>query len=257
MRYADSPAVIAGVLMLLASPASAYEICGSAEDCLARGQAAADNVAALEFLTAAADLASGADDQTVLFSAFEALVRRNLALAKPLVAHAWAQAARAHYVAYGDDGRAENTRELVALAEKALPPFDGERRLAGTYWGYAGHGHWSEMRISDHADGTLLMDWFLLRFGTVPSAYDYGPAAMWEMSAGGSYRTGEMIISYAGSDDRICELKFTRAGLGLEWTYPEAQDLPQACRIGGANVFPHGHFWLVDQTDPNLDDAED
>ncbi len=246
--------VLAATLIHAAPPSQAYDICASATDCLALGESielSRQPQQALDLLAAAADLATGSGDDQTLLSAFEGLTKANIELGKPLMAHAWAQAAMIHF---GDNPAA---KENLARAQQALPAIDPAAGISGTYDSYAGYGNWSEMRISARADGTLLMDWFLQRFGAVPSAYDYGPAAMWEMSADGAYRNGEMTISYAGSDDKTCELKFTKSDLGFEWTYPKAEDLSEACRIGGANVFPWGPFWLVDQTDPQLDNAED
>ncbi len=246
--------VLAAILIHVAPPSRAYEICSSATDCLALGEStglSGQPQQALDLLVAAADLATGSGDNQTLLSALEGLTTANIELGKPLMAHAWAQAAM---IQFGDDPAA---KENLARAQAALPAIDPAAGISGTYESYAGYGNWSEMRISAHTDGTLLMDWALLRFGAVPSADDYGPAAMWEMSADGSYRNGEMIINYAGSNDSTCELKFTKSGLGFEWTYPKAEDLPEACRIGGANVFPWGPFWLVDRTDPQLDNAED
>lgn len=246
--------ILPATLLCTIAPSLAYEICSSATDCLALGKStelSSQPQQALDLLAAAADLATGSGDDQTLLSALEALTKANVEIGKPLMAHAWAQAAM---IQFGDDPAA---KQNLARAEEALPAIDPAAGISGTYDSYAGYGDWSEMRISERTDGTVLIDWSLLRFGAVPSAYDYGPAAMWEMSADGSYRDGELIIRYAGSDDSACELKFTKSGLGFEWTQPKAEDLPEACQIGGANVFPSGQFWLVDTSDPHLEDAED
>jgi hypothetical protein len=42
--------------------------------------------------------------------------------------------------------------------------------------------------------------------------------------------------------------------LAIEWVSPKAEDLTDDCRVGGANVFPWGPFWLVDSAVPDFSD---
>jgi hypothetical protein len=77
---------------------------------------------------------------------------------------------------------------------------------------------------------------------------------MWELSAEGQHANGELVIHYEGLDGSTCELGFKRNALAIEWVSPEAEDLSETCRTGGASVFPWGPFWLVDTAVPDLDD---
>lgn len=246
--------IFAAILSGSAVRSDAYEICPTATDCLALGKAAVESgqfEQATDPLVAAADLATGASDDQTLLMALGLLVTVNLQLGKPLMAHAWAQAETG---AFPDNATAQAD---LARARQALPAVDPAASISGTYQSYAGHGYWSELRVTARADGAALVDWSLLRFGAVASAYDDGPAAMWDMSADAQYQNGQLVITYQGSDDSPCELTFARTGLAFEWVAPKPEDLTEVCQIGGAGALPMGDFWLVDQTDPQLDDAED
>jgi tetratricopeptide (TPR) repeat protein len=232
--------------------AQAYDFCASAKECNDRGLsdvAAGKYQDALDAFLAAADLATGAGDNDTLLSAFEQLTAVNLKLGKPLMAHAWAQAA---LVAFDKDARALKNLEAAQQALQASPLPTG---ITGTYDSYAGYGYWSELKIVEQEDGKVQTDWFMMRFGAVPSAFDYGPAAMWELSADGSFANGELVLTYEGMDGASCQFTFKRIELAIELVSPQPEDLSQNCQTGGAGVFPWGPFWLVDTAIPSLEDT--
>lgn len=246
--------------MFNAMQASAYEICANASECLRLGRSAVEadqSEKALDYLVASADLASGAYDRSTLLSAFVLLTNANLKMNRPLVAHAWAQAALEYFEGSGTPQEATSALDNLARVKSVLPPLDGNRGVAGTYQGYAGHGYWSEMKVARREDGEILMDWSLIRFGTVPSAYDYGPAAVWDMSATGTYDGGDLIITYEGLDGGNCTITFGVSVLSLTFLAPSPEEFSQACRTGGANVLPWGPFWLVDATAPQIEDSNE
>jgi hypothetical protein len=226
----------------------AYEICADLADCQRKAEAdmAADkNEDALEALVAVADLATGARDYSRLRFAFESLTSINLKLGRPLKAHAWAQAAAARFE--------QDARSLANLerARHALPPLSADV-ISGTYESYAGYGYWSTLKIAKHGTNDVRTEWFMIRYGSVPSAWDYGPVAFWELSAKAHYSDRGLIITYKGLSRAYCQLGFKRNGLAFEWVPPE-EDLSFDCRTGGANVLPWGPFWLVDTRVPNLE----
>jgi hypothetical protein len=247
---------IIGFTMVMAAltgaPAAAYDICADPADCQRKAEAditAGHDDQALDALVAEADLATGAQDNEHLLSAFEQLTAVNLKLGKPLMAHAWAQAA---LVAFDKDARALKNLETAQQALQASPLPTG---ITGTYDSYAGYGYWSELKIVEQEDGKVQTDWFMLRFGQVPSAFDYGPAAMWELSADGQYANDELVLTYDGMDGASCHFTFKRTELAIELVSPKPEDLPQNCQTGGAGVFPWGPFWLVDTAVPSLEDT--
>lgn len=234
-----------------APPAVAYDICTDPADCASRAEAniaAGRDAEALDALVAEADLATGAGDKEHLRGALESLTAVNLKLGKPLMAHAWAQAV---LVAFDKDAPALANLET---AKQGLQGWTQPSSIAGTYDSYAGYGYWSELKIIEHDGGKVQTQWFMMRFGAVPSAWDYGPAAMWELSAEGQYANGNLTVTYPGNDGAACELTFKRTDLAIEWVSPKAEDLPQNCQTGGASVFPWGPFWLVDTAVPTFDD---
>jgi hypothetical protein len=246
------PAAIGVGLLAVAlagSSSFAYDICTDLADCQRKAEAdiaAGQYEQALEALVAVADLAAGEGDDARSLFAFESLTAINLKVGKPLMAHAWAQAA---LIRFEGNSRA---RANLENAKQALGAASPAGSISGTYESYAGHGYWSELKILEQEPGKVRTKWFMMRFGAVPSAWDYGPAAMWELSADGRYSNGELVITYEGSDGSACELAFKRTKLAIEWVSPTVEDFPRKCRTGGANVLPFGPFWLVDSAAPDF-----
>lgn len=235
---------------LIASDGFADYTCATLADC--RREAEADIAAgryehALEPLVAVTDFATGASDDRQLLFAFESLTSMNLTLGRPLKAHAWAQAAVKRFP---QDQQALNNLER---AKKALPPLP-PNAFDGIYESYAGYGYWSELKIAEQSQSRFRTEWSMMRFGLVPSAWAYGPAAFWDLSAEARYSDGSFVVRYEGMSGAPCELGFKRNGLAIEWIWPRADELSQDCRIGGANVFPWGPFWLVDTAIPTFSD---
>jgi tetratricopeptide (TPR) repeat protein len=252
MRRVAPAATMWAAGAIIATAAHAYDFCASAKECNDRGLSdvtAGKYQDALDAFVAAVDLATGARDDDALLSAFEQLTAVNLKLGKPLMAHAWAQAA---LIAFDKDARALKNLETAQQALQASPLPTG---ITGTYDSYAGYGYWSELKIVEQDDGKVQTDWFMLRFGAVPSVFDYGPAAMWELSADGSFANGELTLTYEGMDGASCRFTFKRTELAIELVSPKPEDLPQNCQTGGAGVFPWGPFWLVDTAVPSLEDT--
>lgn len=239
------------VVMAGGAPAAAYDICADAADCEKRAEAdiaAGRYEPALEALVAEADLATGAGDNEHLFSALQSLTTVNIKLGKPLMAHAWAQAA---LVAFDRDPRALANLEA---AQQALQGQPASNAISGTYDSYAGYGYWSELKIDGQDPSNLQTQWFMLRFGRVASAWDDGPAAMWELWAKGEYADGKLVVTYEGTDGAVCHLNFKRTELAIELASPQPNELPQNCQTGGAGVYPWGPFWLADTAVPTLEE---
>ncbi|MEZ5830005.1 MAG: hypothetical protein R3D05_02360 [Dongiaceae bacterium] len=242
------------VMAATGASATAYDICTDAADCEARAKsdiAGGRLEQALDALVAEADLATGAGDDVHLRAALESLTDVNLKLGKPLMAHAWAQAAA---TAFDHDQKATATLEN---AQKALPKAETITGISGTYDSYAGYGYWSELKVAELELGKVKTGWLMMRFGSVPSAWDNGPAAMWELTADGQYSDGALIVTYQGTDGGDCSLTFKRTPLAIEWVAPKPEELPESCQIGGAGVFPWGPFWLVDTAVPSIEDADE
>jgi len=251
MRHLTALGSALCVVMASSAPVSAYDICVDAVDCEKRAEAdiaAGRNEQALEALVAEADLATGAGDEEHLFSALQSLTAVNIKLGNPLMAHAWAQAA---LVAFDQDPRALANLET---AKQALQGQPAPSAISGTYDSYAGYGYWSELKIDGQDTGKIQTQWLMLRFGTVASAWDDGPAAMWELWAEGQYADGNLAITYQGMDGAACHLNFKRTELAIELVSPQPDELPPNCQTGGAGVYPIGPFWLVDTAVPTLEE---
>jgi hypothetical protein len=164
-------------------------------------------------LVAVADLATAQGDDERLLSAFESLTAVNLKLGRPLKAHAWAQAALIQF---------EQAPRAIANLERARLAVTPDADITGTYESYAGYGYWSELKILERQPGKVETEWVMLRYGAVPSAWDYGPAAMWELSAPGRYSNGDLVVTYEGMDGAVCELAFKRAALAIDWIAPRS-----------------------------------
>jgi hypothetical protein len=232
-----------------AGPAAAYDFCSDLQDCQRKADAeiaAGRYERAADILVAVADFATMGGTRDDQLSAFESLTEVNLKLHKPLMAHAWAQAA---LLRFEQDPRAlANLEHVLPTLSATEPP----STLSGTYLAYAGYGYWSELRAVEQDDGLIRTEWFMLRYGLVPSADAYGPAAFWELTAEARLSDGNLVVRYEGRDGIPCELGFNRKGLAIEWTWPQPDELSSGCRIGGANVLPWGPFWLVDPATPDL-----
>lgn len=250
MRHLTALGLALCVVMASGAPAAAYDICADAADCAKRAEAdiaAGRNEQALEALVAEADLATGANDDEHLFSALQSLTAVNIKLGKPLMAHAWAQAA---LVAFDQDPRALANLET---AKQALQGQPASPEISGTYDSYAGYGYWSELKIDGQDPATVQTQWFMLRFGSVASAWDDGPAAIWELWAEGQYADGNLVVTYQGTDGAACQLNFKRTELAIELVSPQPDELSQNCQTGGAGVYPWGPFWLTDAAVPTIE----
>lgn len=250
MRHLTAIGFALGIVTLGGAPALAYDICTDPADCAKRAEAdlaAGRTQQALDALVAEADLATGADDDEHLMSALQSLTNVNIKLGKPLMAHAWAQAAS---LTFDQDPRAQANLDtaIKALAGQTFAA------ISGTYDSYAGHGYWNELKIAEQAGGAMKTQWLMLRFGMVASAWDDGPAAIWELWADGQYADGILTITYQGMDGGTCEMKFKRTELAIELLSPQADELPQNCQTGGAGVYPFGPFWLTNADVPAIED---
>ena len=234
---------------LSGASAMADQPCTSLADCRNRADA---NIAAgryeqaLEELVATTTYASFDGSREDLRGALESLTAVNLKLGNPLMAHAWAQA---ELMTFHHDARALANLETVTPALKAMVPPAG---ISGTYKSYAGYGRWSELKIRDEGGGKVQTDWYMIRFGSVQSADDIGPAAEWALLAEGQYTNSEFLITYEGWNGTSCTLDFKRNALAIE-RVSENKGIPQNCLAGGAGVAPHGPYWLVDTAVPDLD----
>ena len=237
-------ALTIGLTILTSRSGVAEADCDSGATCNAAAKAALENgdrEAALRAFLRQVDLATGerrtnGNDDALICDGFENLARLSIALGKPLRGNAWGQVARLKCMPNPDlQARAGDLRNMVAPDP-----------IAGLYWSYAGYGQWSEMTLTDRGSGKFQVEWYVQRYGLVPSADAYGPAALWQFEGPGERIDGRFTVRYDGvgldGEGTPCALDFEVQPFALV----VATDLPTQCQNGGSSAYPRGTFWRVE-----------
>jgi hypothetical protein len=229
---------LSGMLFCFYSHALA---CGSPANCNAAGtklyvQGKYEDAA--RFFLRQVDLATGEKDQASLRIGLNNLAMTALRLGKPFEANAWAQVARDRF---GDDSI--TMHNLASIQSE--PSHQTSSNLNGTYQRYQGYGRWSRLDVHTNVDGTLRLNFNIVRYGIVPSASYVGPAASGTLEANAVFKNGHLEAAYAGSENVTCRLPLQPSKLAI--VIPNQDPSVHCNSWGGHNTYLDGTFWLVEE----------